>query len=167
MSKGTNWTAQDLEAKGYVIHKGNVAVSGKVLDNTKPPHWPDMPVHNKPTIESPPARVGIFEAALIHEGLPLPHVEYRFHHTKKWRFDYAWPYYKVAVEQEGGVFGHKKKDGTKSDKGAHSSVSGILRDMHKYNEATLLGWRVIRVLPSDLTKIKTMKMIKQLLYPTK
>ena len=28
--------------------------------------------------------------------------EYRFHPTRKWRFDYAWPENKIALEVEGG-----------------------------------------------------------------
>jgi very-short-patch-repair endonuclease len=41
----------------------------------------------------------------------------------------------VAVECEGGIYTRQ----------AHGSISGILRDIEKYNAATSLGWRVFRV----------------------
>ena len=52
-------------------------------------------------------------------------VEYRFHPTRKWRFDAAFPSEKVAVEIEGGVWKY----------GRHNRASGFLNDMEKYNEA--------------------------------
>ncbi|HIP96546.1 MAG TPA: DUF559 domain-containing protein [Anaerolineae bacterium] len=54
---------------------------------------------------------------------------------RDWRFDFAWPEARVAVECEGGIYTRQ----------AHGSVSGILRDVEKYNAATSLGWRVFRV----------------------
>lgn len=77
--------------------------------------------------------------------------EYRFHSTRKWAFDYASPVLRIAIEIEGGVYGRgkpcplcKRKRG-----GAHSSVTGILRDIEKYNEATVAGWRVLRFTPKQ------------------
>lgn len=76
--------------------------------------------------------------ALEALGLPAPEVEYRFHETKAWRFDFAWPAERVALEVEGGIYSG----------GAHGSISGILRDIEKYNAAAARGWRVIRALPA-------------------
>lgn len=67
--------------------------------------------------------------------LPLGIAEHRFHPERRWRFDFAWPTVKLAVEVEGGVF----------IAGRHSRGLGMLNDMEKYNEAVLLGWRVLRV----------------------
>jgi hypothetical protein len=64
--------------------------------------------------------------------------EYAFHPARKWKFDWAIPALKIAVEYE-GIF---KKD--KSVTG-HNSIGGVMRDIEKYNQAQLLGWRVIRV----------------------
>lgn len=68
------------------------------------------------------------------EGLPLPVTEYRFHPTRRWRFDLAWVDQKLAVEFEGGtwVFGR------------HNRPAGYEADVIKYNAALLLGWRVLR-----------------------
>ena len=95
-----------------------------------------------------------FKKVLKMEGLPLPVTEYTFHPTRKWRFDYAWPDQMVALEVEGGVW---RKGG-----GAHQGA-GTIRDIEKYNEAVLLGWRLVRVVPKDLTVRKTFDMIKALL----
>lgn len=46
-------------------------------------------------------------------------------------------------------------------KGAHASVEGILRDIQKYNEAQLAGWKVMRVLPSELFTQSTIDLLKR------
>lgn len=61
--------------------------------------------------------------------------EYRFHPTRRWRFDFAFPSRMIAVEYEGMT-----RQG-----GRHQRFSGFVADTEKYNEAALLGWKVIRV----------------------
>lgn len=78
--------------------------------------------------------------ALVGAGLPEPVREHKFHSRRKWRLDIAWPAHRIALEVEGGVY----------TGGAHGSVSGILRDIEKYNAATVLDWHILRVLPSSL-----------------
>lgn len=73
-------------------------------------------------------------------GLPLPETEYRFAPPRRWRFDYAWPAHKVALEVEGGVW----------TGGRHVSGAGFVKDMEKYNAAAVAGWRVLRCQPRDL-----------------
>ena len=68
---------------------------------------------------------------------PEPEPEYRFHRVRRWRFDFAWPEHKVALEIEGGVW----------TRGRHVRPHGFLRDIEKYNWATALGWRVLRATP--------------------
>ena len=60
--------------------------------------------------------------------------EYRFHPTRKWRFDFAIPEKKVALGYEGVM----------SAKARHTSVTGYTKDAEKYNAAALLGWKVLR-----------------------
>jgi very-short-patch-repair endonuclease len=62
--------------------------------------------------------------------------EYKFHVERKWRFDWAAPAIKLAIEFEGGIF---------NPNGDHRSVKGIKRDVEKYNAAAAMGWRVIRL----------------------
>lgn len=65
--------------------------------------------------------------------------EYRFHQPREgekkrqWRFDFALPAIKVAIEFE-GVVSHF----------AHTSVTNILNDTTKFNEAMLDGWLVVK-----------------------
>src|SRR6266446_19672 len=40
----------------------------------------------------------------IAAGLPEPIPEYRFHNSRGWRFDYAWPNHYIACEVEGGIW---------------------------------------------------------------
>lgn len=62
----------------------------------------------------------------------LPPVrECRFHPTRRWRFDLAWPDLKVAVEVDGIGFGHQ-------------SIAGRKADNEKQNHAVLDGWSVFR-----------------------
>jgi hypothetical protein len=84
-------------------------------------------------------------------GLPNPIPEYKFHSERKWRFDYAWPDLKVALEVEGGVWSG----------GRHTSSAGFIRDMDKYNEAAAAGWRVIRRMPNNLISLATVDLIKR------
>lgn len=76
--------------------------------------------------------------------------EHRFYKPRKWRFDYAMPAYKIAVEVEGGVW----------TGGRHVNPRGFLNDMTKYNTATLLGWRVFRTTPDKLLTNETLQLLK-------
>lgn len=76
-------------------------------------------------------------------GLPLPVEEFRFHPTRKWRFDLCWPAAKVALEIEGGVWTN----------GRHVRGTGYLNDIQKYNAAVLLGWKVFRTTPQTAHQV--------------
>lgn len=76
--------------------------------------------------------------------------EFRFHPVRKWRFDYAIPEHKIAVEVEGGVW----------TQGRHTRPKGFLNDIEKYNTATLMGWRVFRTVPEQLYGRTTLKLLK-------
>jgi hypothetical protein len=72
--------------------------------------------------------------------LPEAETEVRFSQTRKFRFDFAWPSFKIALEIEGGAWQY----------GRHNRASGFLKDMEKYNLATLTGWKVLRYTPQQL-----------------
>jgi very-short-patch-repair endonuclease len=82
-------------------------------------------------------RFGAMAAGGMGKGVKL-RLE-RFH-LQDWRFDYAFPKLKVAVEVEGGVFSG----------GRHSRGAGYTEDLKKYNTATSLGWFVFRFTPDLL-----------------
>jgi hypothetical protein len=94
----------------------------------------------------------LFAKLLAHHGLPLPEAEHRFC-ERRWRFDYAWPAQKVALEVEGGIY----------TRGRHVRPKGFLNDMKKYNRATVLGWRLVRCTPSELCGMETLEMLKEIL----
>lgn len=62
---------------------------------------------------------------------------------RKFRFDFAWPAERVAVEIQGGTFA--------AGRSAHSGAS-IRRDHEKHNLATLHGWRLIYFNARDMTQ---------------
>lgn len=76
--------------------------------------------------------------------------EHVFHPVRKWRFDYALPEHMIAVEVEGGVW----------TSGRHTRPQGFINDMEKYNAATVMGWRVLRVTPDDLLRTSTLNLIR-------
>ena len=67
-------------------------------------------------------------------GFPDPATELLFHPKRKWRFDYAWPTRMIALEVHGGIHSG----------GRHTRGRGFVEDRAKMNEATLLGWTVLR-----------------------
>ncbi len=67
-------------------------------------------------------------------GLPEPVRQYRFHHTRRWRFDFCWPEHMLAVELQGGVY----------TQGRHTRGAGYAADCEKANAAVMLGWRLLR-----------------------
>lgn len=78
----------------------------------------------------------------LKKGIPVVQ-EHRFHPERKWRFDFALPENKVAIEYE-GLF---------SEKSGHTTIGGYTKDVEKYNEAQALGWRVIRFTAKDYKKV--------------
>lgn len=58
-------------------------------------------------------------------------VEYKFHRTRRWKLDFAWPALKIAVEIDGFGWGHQAPQ--------HMAV-----DHEKANAAVILGWKLLR-----------------------
>lgn len=95
----------------------------------------------------------LFPHVALQMGVPVPQCEFKFHPVRKWRFDYAWPVHKIALEVEGGFF---MKGG-----GRHQRGAGAREDMEKYNEAACHGWKILRVMPEQLTRTETFEKIKR------
>ena len=81
-------------------------------------------------------------------GGPAPTCEFRFHDERKWRFDFAWPESRIAVEIEGGIWSG----------GRHTRGAGFISDAAKYNHAAALGWRVFR-LTGEMIDLPNLTMI--------
>ena len=83
--------------------------------------------------------------------LPQPEVEYRFDDKRRWRIDYCWPEYKLAVECEGGQW----------VRGRHNRPVGFGKDMEKYNALALKGFYLLRFTPKEIKDGYAGKTIKQ------
>lgn len=90
----------------------------------------------------------VFQAIMLDYGVELER-EYKFHGTRKWRFDYANVKNKLAIEVEGGVWKY----------GRHNRASGFVGDLEKYNAAAELGWRILRYTPQELMKMNSVMQI--------
>ncbi len=77
-------------------------------------------------------------------GLPGYETEVKFHDTRKWRMDYAWPDLKIALEVHGGHHSN----------GRHTRGIGFANDREKMNEAQLLGWLVIEVTTDNIPEMR-------------
>jgi hypothetical protein len=64
-------------------------------------------------------------------------MEYKFHPVRRWRFDYAIPEIKLAVEYHGHA-GFVRPGAS-----GHSTIKGLTNDCEKMNSAHALGWRVL------------------------
>lgn len=91
-----------------------------------------------------------FWEMLRAEGMPLPRREFRFHETRQWRFDFAWPDRMLALEVEGGIY----------SKGRHARGQGYQEDLDKYNAAVVLGWGVLRYSTEDVVCGKAIAAIR-------
>lgn len=86
-------------------------------------------------------------------GLDAPDRQVKFHPARRFRFDLAWPALLVYCEVDGGVW----------VQGRHTRGAGYIRDTEKFNEATVLGWRGLRVVPDQIKTGKALEWIKQTL----
>ena len=81
---------------------------------------------------------------------PAPVRELRFAPPRRWRFDFAWPEQKVAVECDGGT-----RTG-----GRHVRPLGYEADQEKGNAAVLAGWRVLHFTQRDITSGEALRIIE-------
>lgn len=91
------------------------------------------------------------------ENLPVPVYEHKFHPERKWRFDFAWPEQKVALEIDGGLYIN----------GGHTRGSGRERDYEKDASALGMGWRVMRVSTGQLNSGDAIRWLKKVLLVDK
>jgi len=79
--------------------------------------------------------------------------EYRFHPTRRWLMDRAWPGKKLYVEVQGGIF----------VRGRHSRPKGQLNDMEKMSEASIMGWRPVLVCSVEIKNGQALDRIRRAL----
>jgi very-short-patch-repair endonuclease len=74
--------------------------------------------------------------------------ELKFHPTRRWRFDIAFPSLKVAVELDGFGFGHQSKGQRR-------------KDNEKSNAAAELGWTLLRYTSAELVRSRIADTVEQ------
>lgn len=76
--------------------------------------------------------------------------ELQFHPDRKWRFDYAFPSRKIAIEIDGAIW----------TLGRHNRPRGYLNDMEKLNTAASMGWLVLRFSTDERFYLSTRRLIE-------
>ncbi len=91
------------------------------------------------------------ENQIIEAGLPKPVREYKFLKDRRFRFDFAWPYFQVAIEVDGSVW----------TGGRHVQGYGYTSDCEKFNLASIDGWRVLRATTNQVNQGLAIEWLKQ------
>jgi very-short-patch-repair endonuclease len=81
--------------------------------------------------------------ARLRDQHPDAVAEHRFHQVRLWRFDFAIPSARVAIEVNGGVW----------TAGRHSRGSGLIKEYEKVRAAGILGWRVLPFATDEIAQI--------------
>lgn len=79
--------------------------------------------------------------------------EFQFCESRKWRSDFHITGTKLLIEVEGGIWSG----------GRHTRGKGYLGDMEKYNEATALGYQLLRFSTEQVKSGFAVKKIEQVL----
>lgn len=103
------------------------------------------------------SRLSVWEATLFQQielrRLPLPVRELAPFPGRRFRFDFAWPDRKLAVEVDGGVW----------KAGKHTRGAGVQVDAEKSVLAWEAGWRVMRVTPELVRSGRALRAIELVL----
>lgn len=89
---------------------------------------------------------------LQQAGIPFEQ-EYRFHPDRRWRADFRIWLYPLLIEIDGGGF----------VSGRHSRGMGVQNDCEKQSAAAILGYRVIRCTPRQVSDGTALDWIRQAL----
>jgi very-short-patch-repair endonuclease len=73
-------------------------------------------------------------------GIDEPEREYIFAPPRRWRFDFAWPDKKVAIEIQGGIW----------NGGRHTRGAGYRADIEKMNTAIMMDWKVFQFTANEV-----------------
>ena len=93
---------------------------------------------------------------LLRQIAPAWTSEHRFHPTRKWRFDFARPDIRLAIEIDGGVW----------TGGRHSGGQGQIDDMEKGNAAVAEGWQILHFTPQQVRNGEAYRFVHYLHHRT-
>ncbi len=139
----------DVQARNAPVNQLTAAQSRKALSALRKGARPRARKAKEP--REPKAVPPRFAAMLTAAALPLPVTEHRFHPTRLWRFDYAWPSARVALEVDGGIWVN----------GGHNRGAQMLKTWEKENTAAAFyGWRILRCEPKGLCSAEMLAFIE-------
>jgi len=107
--------------------------------------------------------LALLQAIRAHK-LPEPERQFRFHKTRKWRFDFAYPTWSASETRLRNTSGEGlaiEVDGGTYTGGRHTRGAGHAADAEKRNEAQLMGWRVIVVTGATIKSGAAIEWIKR------
>lgn len=117
-----------------------------------------------------PRPESVYEAAFRHrlalEGVAPPEFQYLFARpTRNFRFDFAWPFHKVAAEVDGGARLVRWQRNPRTGRSQPVAVGhhGTRADYEKLNLAAALGWKVFRFNPDMLRDRDALALLKEAL----
>lgn len=121
-----------------------------IVKTTKPTAKPRKSPKSKKTRQKLPKYDAFCLLLRQHLGAEVV-AEHRFHPARMWRFDYALPAHRIAIEIDGGVW----------QIGRHNRPKGYIADLDKFNHAAALGWRVLKFTPQQQHTTKAIRLIKE------
>ena len=86
-------------------------------------------------------------------GLAEPVGQFLFAPERQWRFDWAWPSIKLAVEIQGGLW----------VTGGHGGGARALDDYRKHNAAVRRGWTVLYITADMLNTTEALDTVEPFL----
>lgn len=123
----------------------------KLFKNGHVPDEFEKEARRKAATDEQQGRNKLFDLRCQAAGLPIPVHEYKFHPKRRWKFDALFDGL-VALEVEGGLFGVGEKCPTCGQRRAvgHKGIERLKSDIEKYNEATIMGYVLIRCTPDKV-----------------
>jgi len=89
-------------------------------------------------------------------GLPEPTRELQIIAQRRFRWGFAWPERRLAVEVQGDIW--RRTNAGRS--AGHANPSRIAKDYEKHNLVTLLGWRVLYFTPGMIRSGKAVDVLQ-------
>lgn len=126
-----------LEANGVRQDPDAPRPHRPLIEQTRPGHArkPARPAEpDAPALGTEAGMQALWAQALAEHGADVPPATAEYHFAapwRQWRFDYAWPATRVAVELDGMAW--------QAGGGRHNTDE----DRFKFNSAAALGWRVL------------------------
>ena len=122
-------------------------IAGPVVNHAAPIDPPKKRKRVEATTEHQLLRRQLIQAGIAFQE------EFRFHHKRRWRFDFLVG--KFGIEIDGGIW----------VRGRHSRGKGQIADMEKANAAAMLGYFMLRFTPQQVKQELAITTIQRAVLP--